>query len=84
MSLARKFIIILISSVIIIAITNIVAFYVLYGTFLKVYLTEKLETRNKITIEYINKIIEKQVEDDIDNIFTDTEIEFFELLENNN
>jgi len=83
MTLARKFIIILISSVIIIAITNIVAFYVLYGTFLKIYLSEKLETRNKITIEYINKIIEKQVEDDIDNIFTDTEIEFFELLENN-
>jgi len=84
MSLARKFIIILISSVIIIAITNIIAFYALYSTFLKVYLSEKLETRKNITIDYINKIIEKQVEDDIDNIFTDTEIEFFELLENNN
>jgi len=84
MSLARKFIIILISSVIIIAITNIIAFYTLYTIYLKVYLSEKLESRNKITIDYINKIIEKQVADDIDNIFTDTEIEFFELLENNN
>jgi len=84
MSLARKFIIILISSVIIIAITNIVAFYSLYTIYLKVYLSEKLESRNKITIDYVNKIIEKQVSDDIDNIFTDTEIEFFELLENNN
>lgn len=83
MSLARKFAIILISSIIIITITNIIAFYGFYTSYLKIYLSEKLESRDKITIDYINEVIEKQLEDDIDNIFTDTEIEFFELLENN-
>jgi hypothetical protein len=50
---------------------------------LKVYFAEKLSSRDKITIEYINTVLEKQTIDDIDSIFTDTEIEFFELLENN-
>jgi hypothetical protein len=66
-----------------VAIINIVAFYVFYSNFLKIYLSEKIETKNSITIDYINEIIEKQTADEIDNIFSDSEIEFFELLENN-
>ena len=42
---------------------------------------KKIKSKDKITIEYINKIIQKQTIDEIDSIFTDTEIEFFELLE---
>lgn len=83
MSLTRKFIISLIISILIIATANIVAFYISYSFFLKVYLVEKINSRDSVTIEYINKIIEKQTLDEIDSIFTDTEIEFFELLENN-
>ncbi len=83
MTLSKKFILILISSILIITITNIVAFYVFYSSYVKVYLTEKIETKDKITIDYINEVIEKQLEDDIDNLFTNTEIEFFELLDNN-
>lgn len=84
MSLSRKFIISLLVSIIFIAWVNIVAFYVFYSSYLSSYFAEKIKLRDKITIEYINNVIEKQTIDDIDSIFTDTEIEFFELLENNN
>lgn len=60
------------------------AFYVFYWNYLKLYLSEKIESKSEVTIEYINEVIEKQTLDDIDNIFSDTEIEFFELLENSN
>ena len=83
MSLARKFIISFILSIFFITAVNIVSFYVFYSSYLKIYLTEKLSSREKVTLEYINEVIEKQTIDDIDSIFTDTEIEFFELLENN-
>lgn len=82
MSLSKKFIILLISSILIIAAINVIAFSIFYDFFLKVYLTEKLNYKSEVTIDYINNIIEKQAIDEIDNIFTDTEIEFFELLEN--
>lgn len=83
MSLAKKFITILISSIIFITIINIVSFYIFYSSYLKQYLGEKIESRENVTIDYINNIIEKQTIDDIDDIFSNTEIEFFELLENN-
>ncbi len=83
MSLSRKFIIVLIFSIFMVAIINIVAFYMLYTSFLKIYLSEKIEIKTSITIEYINEIIKKQTEDEIDSIFSDSEIEFFELLESN-
>lgn len=57
------------------------AFYTFYSSYLKVYLAEKIHSKNEITIDYINDIIERQTLEDIDNIFADTEIEFFELLE---
>ncbi|MDP2396534.1 MAG: hypothetical protein Q8M44_06865, partial [bacterium] len=81
MTLARKFIISLILSITFIASINILAFYFFYSTNLKTYISEKIKSRDAITIEYINEVIEKQTVDDIDSIFTDTEIEFFELLE---
>ncbi len=84
MSLARKFLIIITGSILFIAIINIIAFYVFYSTYLKLYLAEKDQNKKEITLDYINNIIKKQTEDDIDNIFSDAEIEFFELLENNN
>ena len=83
MSLSRKFITVILSSILLVAIINIIAFYLFYGNFLNIYLTEKIETKDEITIEYINELIEKQTADEIDNIFSDSEIEFFELLENN-
>ncbi len=83
MTLAKKFITILISSIIFITIINIVSFYLFYSSYLKQYLAEKIESRENVTIDYINNIIERQTIDDIDDIFSNTEIEFFELLENN-
>lgn len=83
MSLSRKFIISLVISIIFIAWINVIAFYVFYSSYVSKYFEEKIKLRDKITIEYINNVIEKQTIDDIDSIFTDTEIEFFELLENN-
>ena len=84
MSLSRKFIISLLISIIFIASINIAAFYIFYSSYLSNYFNEKLKIRDNITIDYINEVIKKQTIDDIDSIFTDTEIEFFELLENNN
>lgn len=81
MSLARKFIIIILSSILFMAIVNIAAFYFFYTTYLKIYLAEKVWKNKEITIDYINNIIKKQTEDDIDNIFSNAEIEFFDLLE---
>lgn len=83
MSLSRKFIIAILTTILFITTINIVAFYAFYTTYLKIYLVEKIESRDKVTIEYINEVIKKQTIDDIESIFTDTEIEFFELLENN-
>ncbi len=83
MSLSRKFITVILLSIFIVAIINIIAFYLFYSNYLNSYLSEKIETKDEITIDYINEIIEKQTADEIDNIFSDSEIEFFELLENN-
>ncbi len=83
MTLTKKFIISLLLSIFFIAFINILAFYVFYSSYLKIYLTEKITSRDEVTIEYINDVIRQQTIDDIDSIFTDTEIDFFELLENN-
>lgn len=83
MTLSRKFTISLLLSITFIAFVNVVAFYVFYSTYLESYFTEKIKLRDNVTIEYINNVIKEQTIDDIDSIFTDTEIEFFELLEKN-
>ncbi len=83
MSISRKFIFVLVSSILCIAFVNIASFYFFYNSYLKIYLAEKIRARDNVTIEYINQVIEKQTIDEIDNIFSDIEIEFFELLENN-
>ena len=83
MSLSRKFIISLLMSIIFIASINIAAFYIFYSSYLSNYFKEKIKSRDTITIDYINNVIKKQTVDDIDSIFTDTEIEFFELLDDN-
>ena len=84
MSLSRKFITVILLSILIVAIINIVAFYLFYSTYLWTYLNESSKTKKEISLDYINKIQKKQAEDEIDNLFSDTEIEFFELLDNNN
>ena len=84
MTLTKKFIIWIITSILLIAVTNIFAFYIFYGFYLKLYLYEKAKTRDSVTIDFINDIIKKKTKDDIDNIFSDAELEFFELLETNN
>lgn len=83
MSLTKKFIIWTIISIFVIAITNIFAFYVFYTFYIKLYLYDKTKTRDAVTIEFINDLIKKQKVDEIDSIFSDVELEFFELLETN-
>lgn len=83
MTIANKFIISLVLSIIFIAAINIIAFYAFYTSFLKVYFAEKVSTNEEITVSYINKIIEQQTLDEIWSIFSDTEIEIYELFENN-
>jgi len=83
MTIAKKFIISFILSILFITAVNIISFYIFYSAYLKIYLVEKNQSKTAVTIEYINEVLEKQTIDDIDSIFTDTEIEFFELLENN-
>lgn len=84
MTIANKFIVSLMLSIFFIATINIVAFYVFYTSYLKVYFADKISSREKITVEYINNIIEQQTLDDISSIFSDTEIEIYEQFELNN
>lgn len=81
MSLSRKFVLMLIGSVCSIAILNILTFSFLYNFYIKIYLSEKIDSRKDITIEFINNLIEKQTLEDIEDIFSDVEVEFFELLD---
>ncbi len=84
MSLSKKILIVILWAILLVAIVNIVAFYIFYNNFFKIYLSEKNNIKKTVTLEYINKIIEKQTADEIDNIFSDAEMEFFELLKDNN
>lgn len=84
MKISTKFIWALWLSILFIALVNIVAFYVFYTTYLKIYFTEKVNSREKITLDYINDIKERQAIDEIWSIFYDVEIEIFELFEENN
>jgi hypothetical protein len=65
MTIANKYIISLILSIIFIAAINIIAFYTFYTSFLKVYFAEKVNTNEEITVSYINNIIEQQTLDEI-------------------
>jgi len=84
MSLAKKFIIVVLSSILFIAITNIVGFYIFYSSYLKVFLAEKIQSKSEITLDYINNIVLKSKLDkkanEIDNLFNDASINFFEKL----
>jgi len=81
MSLSRKFVVVFVVSICSIALLNILAFYLFYSSFIRLYLSEKISSRQSVTIEYINNIIEKQALEDIDSIFSDAELEFFDLLD---
>ncbi len=84
MSLAKKFLVVVLSSILFIAITNIVGFYIFYSSYLKVFLAEQNEAKSEITLEYINDLVlkskfEKQA-NEIDDLFNDASITFFEKL----
>ena len=88
MSLAKKFLLLVLFSILFIAITNIVGFYIFYSSYLKIFLAEKLHNNKVITLDYINKIVlksklEKQSKE-IDNLFNDASINFFEKLWDDN
>jgi len=84
MSLAKKFTIIVLGSILFIAITNIVGFYIFYSSYLKIFLAEKIESRSQISLDYIREIILKQTADDVDELFDDIKIDFFEKLWDDN
>jgi hypothetical protein len=87
MNLSKKFILALLFSIFLIAIVNILAFYFLYSYYLENYLSAKAKTKNEITEQYILNLLEKQAQDEVDDVFSDlkndVELEFFELLEKN-
>ena len=83
MTLSRKIILSLLWSIFFIAIVNVLSFYFFSSYYFKIYLAEKTQTTKEITIDYVNKIIEKQALDEVDNIFNDIELSFFELLDKN-
>ena len=88
MSLVKKFLVVVFSSILFIAITNILWFYFFYSAYLKVFLAEKLQLSSEITLDYINSIVIKsksdKQENEIDNLFNDASINFFEKLWNDN
>lgn len=83
MYLSKKISISLLWAIIFITIINIFSFYFFYRYYFNIYLEEKVTSRKEITIEYINKLVEKQTNEEIDEIFNNIEIQFFELLDKN-
>jgi len=83
MTLVKKIILTFLFSVLFITAINIIAFYFFYSLYIQAYLGNKVESRENITIEYINELIEKQALEEVDNIFNDIELQFFELLNKN-
>lgn len=84
MSLAKKFTVIVLWSILFIAITNIVGFYIFYSSYLKIFLAEKIESKSQISLDYIHEIILKQTADDVEELFDDIKIDFFEKLWDDN
>lgn len=83
MNLSKKIILILLWSIFFITIINISSFYIFYSYYFKIYLSEKIETKKEITIDYVNEIVKKQTLEEVDNIFNNIELSFFELLNKN-
>lgn len=83
MSLSRKIILSLIGSIVFIAMINIASFYLYSKIFLKMYLVDTVQTKEEISKDYIDTIIEKQAIDEVDNVFNNIEIQFYELLDKN-
>jgi len=84
MSLAKKFLVVLLSSILFIALTNIVGFYIFYSAYLKVFLAEKMKAKSEVTLEYINDLVLKskvlKQNNEIDDLFNEASITFFEKL----
>ncbi len=84
MKISKKIILIIFFSIIFITITNFLWLYISYNIYIKNYINLKNEQKNSITIDYINKIIEEDNLNDIEDIFNDIEIELFEIIDKNN
>jgi len=84
MKISKKIVLVIFISIVFITISNFLWLYISYNIYIKKYIDEKNYQKSEITLDYINKIIEKQNIDDIENIFNDVEIELFEILEKNN
>jgi len=81
MKLSRKISFIFFASIIAMAILNVIAFYALYSINITRYLSEKIDSRQEVTLEYINSLVERQTLDELEQIFSESELEFFELLD---
>lgn len=84
MKISKKIILIIFFSIVFITITNFLWLYISYNIYIKNYINLKNEQKNSITIDYINKIIEEDNLNDIEDIFNDIEIELFEIIDKNN
>ena len=80
MKLSRKISFIFFASIVTMAVLNVIAFYVLYSINITRYLSEKIDTRQEVTLEYINSLVERQALDELEQILLESELEFFELL----
>lgn len=83
MNLTKKFVITIISSVVLIISANIGAMFLFSNIYFKDYIESKNIERKEVTLDYINTIIDQETISYIDNLFVDVEKEFFSLLEEN-
>ena len=81
MKISRKISFIFFASIVAMAVLNIIAFYGLYSINIARYLSEKIDARQEVTLEYINSLVERQTLDELEQIFSESELEFFELLD---
>jgi len=71
----------MIGSIFFMAIVNLGAFYFFYNTYLTLYLWETIQKRESITQEYIDEVIKEQILAEMESIFDNVEIKYFELMD---
>ena len=83
MNLSKKFLIVLLISILFLVVLNLIGFIVFPTMFFSRYLEEKSQEHTAITLDYVNQLVEEQASNYLDMFLKDVEMEFFELLEAN-
>jgi RIO-like serine/threonine protein kinase len=83
MTLTKKFILTVVLTIFTIITVNIVSIFFFSGTLFQGYIKSKDSFKEYLTLEEIEKIIDKETYRYIENLFQDVEVEYLSLLKEN-